>query len=242
MKIRQTLPARLPENGESIHTAPKKPRRKPALAVLAVLALMAGASVTGATGAYLTDKASATNDITMGNIVTSLTEPKWDANTEKDRTVWPGRTVAKDPTVTNLSESSSPCFAYLIVTTPIDTVRTYDPETKLMTNDGQPHETELVTYLINDGWTELEKYQVKNRDTIQRVFAYNTELAPGESTVPLFDEIKYSYVVEGDIPMDTTLEVPVQMVTIQSEYLADGKGNVVDTPAGAYDIYVSLQQ
>lgn len=225
---------------KEVSTPQKKSKKISALAVVTMLGVMAMASVTGATGAYATDKASKTNDISMGNIYTELTEPEWDKNTVEDRTVWPGRVVAKDPTVTNLAESSSPCFAYLIVTTPKDDVRVYDNETGKIANDGAAVNTELVTYQINDGWTELQSYQEVTDDTVKRVFAYDTELAPGQSTSPLFDSVQYAYVVEGDIPQDTTLNIPVQMVTIQSEYLADGNGNVADTPAKAYDVYANL--
>ena len=225
---------------KEVNAPHKKSKRISALAVVTVAAVMAMASVTGATGAYLADKESKTNDITMGNIYTELTEPEWDKNTVEDRTVWPGRVVAKDPTVTNLQESTSPCFAYLIVTTPKDDVRVYDNATGAIANDGAAVNTELVTYQINEGWTELQDYQEVTDDTVKRVFAYDTEVAPGESTVPLFDSIQYAFVVEGDISQGTALNIPVQMVTIQSEYLADGNGNVADTPEKAYDVYVNL--
>lgn len=220
-------------------TAPKAKSRVPILGVVAVVAVTVAASMTGFSGAYLVDKESKVNDITMGNIYTELTEPEWDKNTIEDRTVWPGKVVSKDPTVTNLQESTSPCFAYLVVTTPKEVVRVYD-DAGAIANDGTAVETELFTYQINDGWTELEDYQVNKADYITRVFAYDTELAPGESTVPLFDSVQYATVIEGDITQGTALNIPVQMVTIQSEYLADGEGNVADTPQKAYDVYANL--
>lgn len=220
-------------------TAPKAKSRIPILGVVAIVAVAVAASMTGFSGAYLVDKESKVNDVTMGNIYTELTEPEWDKNTIEDRTVWPGKVVSKDPTVTNLQESTSPCFAYLVVTTPKEVVRVYD-DAGAIANDGTAVETELFTYQINDGWTELEDYQVNKADYITRVFAYDTELAPGESTVPLFDSVQYATVIEGDITQDTALNIPVQMVTIQSEYLADGEGNVADTPQKAYDVYANL--
>lgn len=220
-------------------TAPKAKSRIPILGVVAIVAVAVAASMTGFSGAYLVDKESKVNDVTMGNIYTELTEPEWDKNTIEDRTVWPGKVVSKDPTVTNLQESTSPCFAYLVVTTPKEVVRVYD-DAGTIANDGTAVETELFTYQINDGWTELEDYQVNKADYITRVFAYDTELAPGESTVPLFDSVQYATVIEGDITQGTALNIPVQMVTIQSEYLADGEGNVADTPEKAYDVYANL--
>ena len=207
-------------------------------AILTCLSMVAAFG--GVTGAYLTDAVSKNNNITVGNIVTTLTEPNWDKNTEEDRTVWPGRVVAKDPTVTNTSQSSVPCFAYLLVTVPKESVRTYSDETGEILNDGQAVDTELVSYEINDGWTELEKYEENKDGSVTRVYAYDTELAPDESTVPLFDEIQYANVVEGDIEMDTVLNIPVQMVTIQSDWLSDGNGNPANTPELAYDVYVGL--
>lgn len=195
--------------------------------------------MTGFSGAYLVDKESKVNNITMGNIYTELTEPKWDQNTIEDRTVWPGKVVAKDPTVTNLQESTSPCFAYLVVTTPKEVVRVYD-DAGAIANNGAAVDTELFSYHVNDGWTELENYRVVKDDYITRVFAYDTELAPGESSVPLFDSVQYAKVIEGDIVQNTALNIPVQMITIQSEYLSDGNGNVADTPQKAYDVYVNL--
>lgn len=225
--------------GEINDTAPKAKSRIPILGVVAIVAVAVAASMTGFSGAYLVDKESKVNDVTMGNIYTELTEPEWDKNTIEDRTVWPGKVVSKDPTVTNLQESTSPCFAYLVVTTPKEVVRVYD-DAGAIANDGTAVETELFTYQINDGWTELEDYQVNKADYITRVFAYDTELAPGESTVPLFDSVQYATVIEGDITQGTALNIPVQMVTIQSEYLADGEGNVADTPQKAYDVYANL--
>lgn len=218
----------------------KQHKKIKAAVILTCLSLVAMSG--GVTGAYLTDDALKVNNVTMGNIVTTLTEPEWDKNTEEDRTVWPGRVVAKDPTVTNTVESTSPCYAYLIVETPKDVVRVYSDETGMLLNDGQAVDTELVVYTPNDGWTELEKYRVEDNDSIKRVFAYDTELQPGDATVPLFDQIQYVNVLEGDIDQGTALNIPVQMVTIQSEWLSDGNGNVANTPASAYDVYANLER
>lgn len=70
--------------------------KKKIFAICLVVALAATAIV-GGTLAYFTDTDRATNVFTVGNVGITLTEPEWD---EDAAALIPGRTIAKDPTIT----------------------------------------------------------------------------------------------------------------------------------------------
>ena len=82
--------------------------KKKIFSLCLVVALVATA-VIGGTLAYFTDTTeSKVNEFTVGNVKIDLTEPKW----EGDATLMPGKSYAKDPTIT-VDEKSQDAYVFL---------------------------------------------------------------------------------------------------------------------------------
>lgn len=77
--------------------------------VVAMVAIIAVGSI-----AYFTDKDSAKNTFTVGNVGIDLTEKEWDANLAENGTpvLMPGQTIAKDPLVT-VDDNSEDCWLFV---------------------------------------------------------------------------------------------------------------------------------
>lgn len=91
-----------------------------AVTTIAVLGAVAG------TGAYLTHQTPQTvNTFAVGQLEAELTEPEWDKLPDEAKVLYPGKTVAKDPTACNAAESTTAAYMYLQVEIPRASVRTY---------------------------------------------------------------------------------------------------------------------
>ena len=188
---------------------------------------------TGVTGAYLTYKTlPKQNNVTVGKITTTLTEPGWDSLTPQDKVLWPGKTVTKDPTVTSTAESTGGCYVYLKVTIPRALVRTYSDTTKQFENGGSASRIDLFTYTVNSAWTEMPAYASTTDAASVHVYAYTSKLAPNSSTPPLFTSVKYANVIEGDIGKGTLLDINVEMTSVQCDFFPSAT-----TPQEVYDAY-----
>lgn len=72
---------------------------------------LAVTAVVGGSLAYFTDSEKKDNVFTVGNVSIELTEPNWDKEEVDD--IYPGESLAKDPTVKN--DGSNPCFVRIKV-------------------------------------------------------------------------------------------------------------------------------
>ncbi|SHH99061.1 alternate signal-mediated exported protein, CPF_0494 family [Clostridium collagenovorans DSM 3089] len=81
-------------------------RRKNSLSKIVALCLVSALSV-GLTYAYLTDKQTVTNTLTVGDVKVSIEEPEW-SKPGANHEIAPGTTVSKDPKVTNTGKN--PCW------------------------------------------------------------------------------------------------------------------------------------
>ena len=96
--------------------------------IIALCALTAAAVLGAAagTGAYLTHRTAETvNTFAVGQLEAELTEPEWDKLPDEAKVLYPGKTVAKDPTACNAAESTTAAYMYLQVEIPRASVRTY---------------------------------------------------------------------------------------------------------------------
>lgn len=203
-----------------------------AVTTIAVLGAVAG------TGAYLTHQTSQTvNTFAVGQLEAELTEPEWDKLPDEAKVLYPGKTVAKDPTACNAAESTTAAYMYLQVEIPRASVRTYtiaetakadgSDETNqeptsgagVLDNGGEPHTVDLVSFQPNDGWSLLEETETEETHTF--IYAYESAIAPGAQTPPLFDCVTYANVVEGDLPQGTAVDIICRLTAIQSDYVAD---------------------
>lgn len=169
--------------------------------VLVLALVLSVAMATGGTLAYLTDRDSAANVFTMGNVKIKLNE-----EFEQGVKLLPGQEVTKKPTITNTG--SEDAYVWLTVAYP-----------KAFTGIEDEYSTEDVpsyceTWQLHGGrfngentmWTELEsKKEDETEGRIVRTFLYNAPLAAGGSTDanPLFDQIGLCYHIditpEGDM-------------------------------------------
>lgn len=189
-----------------------------AVTTIAVLGAVAG------TGAYLTHQTPQTvNTFAVGQLEAELTEPEWDKLPDEAKVLYPGKTVAKDPTACNAAESTTAAYMYLQVEIPRASVRTYtiaetakadgSDETNqeptsgagVLDNGGEPHTVDLVSFQPNDGWSLLEETETEETHTF--IYAYESAIAPGAQTPPLFDCVTYANVVEGDLPQGTAVDI-----------------------------------
>ncbi|EKC80057.1 protein containing Peptidase M23 domain protein, partial [human gut metagenome] len=149
-----------------------------AITTIAVLGAVAG------TGAYLTHQTPQTvNTFAVGQLEAELTEPEWDKLPDEAKVLYPGKTVAKDPTACNAAESTTAAYMYLQVEIPRASVRTYtiaetakadgSDETNqeptsgagVLDNGGEPHTVDLVSFQPNDGWSLLEETETEETHT-----------------------------------------------------------------------------
>lgn len=169
--------------------------------IIALCALTAAAVLGAAagTGAYLTHRTAETvNTFAVGQLEAELTEPEWDKLPDEAKVLYPGKTVAKDPTACNAAESTTAAYMYLQVEIPRASVRTYtiaetakadgSDETNqeptsgagVLDNGGEPHTVDLVSFQPNDGWSLLEETETEETHT----FIYRPRPAAKRARTP----------------------------------------------------------
>lgn len=174
------------------------------------------------------------NNFTFGNVSIDLSEPEWDELAPEERIVYPGRTISKDPIITNTGEND--LYAYIEVSVPKKTVRTVKEENgKEVIVEAEL--LELFSFNANDGWTLITRDDL-SEDYTTYLYAYTAEvLSPNKSTNALFDEVTYVNMLEGEIPMGTVLEMPINAYAIQSEYLNEQGDSIKDKMTDAFNKY-----
>ena len=177
------------------------------LSVMLVLVISAGLTL-----AYLTgDAGEATNVFKFtDNIRGSLGEPNWDPDQGKELT--PGMEIRKDPMITNTSDNGLSEYASIMVTFKPGEEAEYDTEAL------SDADTERLLGLIDidwndDAWTLVGAYDEDgawvavtsspdNTETVKKmnnqVWVYNSELAPGEITTPLYNSITIHSDIDDD--------------------------------------------
>lgn len=174
------------------------------------------------------------NNFTFGNVSIDLSEPEWDELAPEEKIVYPGRTISKDPIITNTGEND--LYAYIEVSVPKKTVRTVKEENgKEAIVEAEL--LELFSFNANDGWTLISRDD-SSEDYTTYLYAYTAEvLSPNKSTNALFDEVTYVNMLEGEIPMGTVLEMPINAYAIQSEYLNEQGDSIEDKMTDAFNKY-----
>lgn len=171
-----------------------------------------------------------TNEFTFGNAQINLVEDHWNID-ENNRTVYPNKEIQKDPRVINTGKTS--VYAYIEVKVPCENVKTVGSDEKL--EDNKWHE--LFSYYVNSGWELIESNTSDDEKTITKVYAYTKEiLEPNETTVTLFDKVKYLNILEGQIEKGTEIDMPINAYAIQSDYLNE-TGDTVKDMISAYSKY-----
>jgi len=173
------------------------------------------------------------NVFTFGEVTIDLTEPEWDDNEPEEKLVYPNRSVDKDPQVTNTGTTN--IYAYIEVQVPRAEVRT-------VTGDKTVNPKawiDLFTYTINStDWVLIDSNVSSDNLYTVNVYAYKKELlAPGATTSPLFTEVTFANILEGDITSGTNLTIPVNAYAIQSGYLNESGSTIAEKMTDAFEIY-----
>jgi len=142
--------------------------------ILVVSLVMSLAMATTGTLAYLRDSDTKTNTFTLGNVDIQLTEPKYDA--AKDHVLSPGATVAKDPTISNISKTTA--YVWMDVVLPDDVA-------------------DYITWTLNNGWSQYKKVEGDTATTV--TLKYASTLAENESTSAAFDTITLAESIPSDV-------------------------------------------
>lgn len=219
-------------------------KRKKILGIAGVAALAVLTAALGVTLAVLTKGTEKrANVFTFGNVQIELTEEKWDELEPEDTVVYPGRTVSKDPKVTNSGKND--LYAYIEIWVPMATVRTV-AEDGVTVNAAAS--CELFAFTPNDGWEELSPSDWEEERTSggsrYRVYLYGYTagtLAPGESTATLFDSVTYANVLEGELEKDAVLKMPVYAYAIQSDYLNETGSGMKEKMTEAFGKYKAAE-
>jgi predicted ribosomally synthesized peptide with SipW-like signal peptide len=182
-------------------------KRKTALILLAAV-LVAGIAVTGPL-AYLTDKDTVDNTVTVGVVDITITE---DFPTPSPLS--PGDSATKAPSVTN--SGANPCYVRLKVTVPTGTV---------IGSDGVTTTANTPIFTLNGtgrGWV------VGNGAAAGEYYYYYTSvLGVGATTpTPAFSSVTLKQVLEGATSSNVNIAVVAEAV--QSEGITFGNGSVED--------------
>ncbi len=212
-------------------------KKKSAVIFAVTVCLLFLAATAGVSLAILmTNTEERANAFTFGNVTIDLLEPEWDGLDPEDKVVYPDKTVPKDPQVKNTGKNA--LYAYIEVKVPKREVRTVvtDGEHKDTVQDADMHE--LFSFEPSADWTLIRS---ASDDTYNvYLYAYTKEiLLPGSTTSPLFGEVKYINMLEGEIGMNTVIEMPITAYAIQSEYLNESENDIAKKMRDAFDEYES---
>ncbi|MDR2714254.1 MAG: hypothetical protein LBB42_01825 [Coriobacteriales bacterium] len=196
----------------------KKRKLTLGLALLLVISLVAGL-----TAAYLYTKADPlTNEFTFAdNIKVELTEPNWDP--EEATNLTPGKVVPKDPQLTNTSENEmSEWVAIKLVFTDGSGAPLSDVAT-------DANAVARLLSLIDIDWntTDWQLADSNMGGKVTQVWAYKYELAPDETTSPLFTTVT----IRDDV-------TPEDLAWLRDDL--EGFNIVLDGGAVQYDAFDNL--
>lgn len=169
--------------------------------------------------AFFTDSAQKVNQIPIGKVSASITEP----NYEDNKPIVPAGERAKDPTFSNNGTVDSYIRAQVYV--PIsDQIKYVDENEQIVT---PTNNIELISYQINSGWEKIEEegytgvyedaegnqYNVYTYKYIEN--GQEKMTTPGETiTTPLFNKIKIINYL--DIDEGTPIEIHIAALAVQA--------------------------
>ena len=190
----------------------------------ALIALMA----IGSTFAYFVDRDYVANNFTVGDVEISVSEPNWDPDEGTDIT--PNKVIKKDPKITN--EGANDAFVFMRVTVPRATVKTANYDGTLNSRANQ----DLFTFTANNGWKLIKSDN--GALSTEYVYAYAgdkmTVLSPGQSTITLFDTVKFINIIEEQLD-GQDLDIVIETMGIQTADLG------TESPLEIYNIIMNQQ-
>ena len=191
-------------------------------------ALGIGAGI-GYSSAYLTDKETKTNTVTVGEVKIELTEPEFPGNDDPStKNQVPNQETLKNPTITNIGKNDA--YVFLEVTVPVVEITEVADDGTKGTKQMQElfyfkDEADATTKHENNfdaNWVELPSVETgKDMSAATRtyVFAYNKKLAVNAETTPLFDKVQLKNFIENEIAAGTVENIGIEAFAIQSSNL-----------------------
>ena len=173
---------------------------KKKILVLALTVAMAAILVVGGSLAYLTDKKTATNTFTMGDVKIELDEtdvknPEGDRVTSNEYEVYPGAVVTKDPIVHNVGKNGAYIRATVNVSNWMNLAAAYYPEFEpKFPSEGYKDALKLLVGDLGEGWSVVgvtagDTFTIGQFDA-KFILKYDGILASGDNTTAMFQEVK----------------------------------------------------
>lgn len=199
--------------------------KKNTIKTVLLMGTLIGTISVGGIMAYFTDADMATNTFTIGKVSLDLQEPGW----VPPKNITPGQEIKKDPQIKNDGINQEYVFMKVIV-----------PYEKIITanEDGTKNklqDTELFSYDVKTGWTELESEKTVNvtSKTVTHLYAYTgtqpnvmKALDAGVTTESLFEWVRFANIVEDQTLESTTRNIVVHAYGIQVDNINDGKNQL----------------
>lgn len=170
----------------------------------------------GGTLAFLTKNTEKrANNFTFGNVAIKLTEDKWEKLPPEDKIIYPDKSIPKDPVITNTGKNDA--YVYMEVKVPRAEVGTYG-ENGISIKEKE--ERDLFTFVVEQdiGWVQLGDTAIDGNYSVY-LYVYNEPLSPKDSTPPLFEEVKVIPMLEGELEMNTSIEIPITAYAMQSDFV-----------------------
>lgn len=195
---------------------------------------MAVLAVSGGILAYFTDTEEKVNNFTVGSVEIELQEPVWDSKPDANgnkmpdeaENILPLQTIAKDPRVKNTGNNDA--YMFLTVEVPCRNVITVNADG---TKNAQAM-TELYQFTADTSWYYMGKCPVNdgegNQEAVKYLYSYADErkscvaVLPGESTTPLFQNVTFVNLMEGQGLDNQPLEIDINAYAIQTSNLDGG--------------------
>ena len=203
-------------------------------AVLCCGLLAAGVALTvGGIRAYLTSIDRAVNTFTIGEVTIDTLEPNYPGNgSDEVKDMVPGKEVKKDPQIKNTGKNRIIAFIRFdipmkdVITAQEDGTRNPKANTELFeyrTLDrdyNSVHDEKWVlldtSYLDNDGKTVTQE----TADKVSRLYGYKTVVEENETTLPIFDVVKLTNIIEG-MADNSVQNIVITSYAIQADNIAD---------------------
>lgn len=211
-------------------------KKKGIIAVSALSLLAVGVLAVGGINAYLTDTETVANTFTVGEVTIDSMEPHYPGNgSDATEDLLPLEEVRKDPCIKNTGKNRIVCFEQVDI-----------PMANVIVTDDEGHRlpkgnTELFGYRTDpstnangyncfhsEKWIELsEQYLNEDNETVdwtiatkvRRIYGYKTVVEENETTVPVFDVVRLSNIVEGQID-NSVQTINVTTFAIQADNIA----------------------
>lgn len=193
---------------------------------------LVGLMAIGGISAYFTDGDTATNEFTIGRISIDLQEPNWIPPTN----ITPNQTIKKDPQIKN--DGINEAYVFLEVTVPYKNIVVAE-----LNGIKKPAaDTELFTYTVNNGWTEIgtPKKDTVN-GTVTHLYAFAKDnvcqaLLKGETTPALFDTVTFVNATEDQGLEETNKEIVINAYGIQTKDINGSGANGKTAPADVWTV------